>query len=223
MSADSDNAIRARGVRVHNLKNIDVDVPRGRYVALTGVSGSGKSSLALDTLYAEGQRRYVESFSAYARQFLERMDKPDVDRVENIPPAIAIERKNPVKNRRSTVGTATELNDYLRLLWARVGHVFCPDCEVEIEPHTPASIAREALALPEGTRFMVSFPLELSPKLSAAEQVERIREMGFIRLALDRSAERSSTAPRAGGAGVEVVDISGEEPVSYTHLTLPTN
>ena len=123
----SDNFIRARGVRTHNLKNIDVDVPRDRYIVVTGVSGSGKSSLALDTLYAEGQRRYVESFSAYARQFLERMDKPDVDRVENIPPAIAIEQKNPVKNRRSTVGTATELNDYMRLLWARVGHVHLPE------------------------------------------------------------------------------------------------
>ena len=160
----TDNAIRARGVRVHNLKNIDVDVPRGKYVAVTGVSGSGKSSLALDTLYAEGQRRYVESFSAYARQFLERMDKPDVDKVEKIPPAIAIEQKNPVKNRRSVVGTATELNDYMRLLWARVGHVFCPECGLEIESHTPANIARDVLAMAEGTRFLVSFPLELTPK-----------------------------------------------------------
>ena len=179
------DAIRARGVRVHNLKNIDVDVPRGRLVAVTGVSGSGKSSLALDTLYAEGQRRYVESFSAYARQFLERMDKPDVDRIENIPPAIAIEQKNTVKSRRSTVGIATELNDYMRLLWARVGHVFCPDCDLPIESHSPADVAREVMSMRRGTRFMVTFPLALSRRLSSAEQVARIREMGFVRLMLD--------------------------------------
>ncbi|MFO7957958.1 MAG: excinuclease ABC subunit UvrA [Candidatus Brocadiia bacterium] len=204
----TDNAIRARGVRVHNLQNIDVDVPRGKYVAVTGVSGSGKSSLALDTLYAEGQRRYVESFSAYARQFLERMDKPDVDRVENIPPAIAIEQKNPVKNRRSTVGTATELNDYMRLLWARVGHVFCPDCEQEIESHTPTHIADEVLDLPEGTRFLVTFPLTLSGKLTVKEQAERIREMGFVRLMVDDEVvdiTEQDQIPVEGGGEVEVV------------------
>ncbi len=205
----TDNAIRARGVRVHNLKNIDVDVPRGKYVVVTGVSGSGKSSLALDTLYAEGQRRYVESFSAYARQFLERMDKPDVDKVENIPPAIAIEQKNPVKNRRSTVGTATELNDYIRLLWARVGHVFCPECGREIESHSPANIAEEVLSGEEGARFMVTFPLALTEKLSVEEQAERIREMGFVRLLVDgKVIDITSTdelpLPEGGGE-VEVV------------------
>ncbi len=194
---DEGSAIRARGVRTHNLKNIDVDVPRGRYVAVTGVSGSGKSSLALDTLYAEGQRRYVESFSAYARQFLERMDKPDVDKVENIPPAIAIEQKNPVKNRRSTVGTATELNDYLRLLWARVGGVFCPECGREIVAHSPGRVAEEVLAMAEGTRLLVGLPLALSEKLPAQEQADRIREMGFVRLYLD-------------GEVVELADVEGE-------------
>jgi excinuclease ABC subunit A len=182
---DGKGCIRARGVRVHNLKGVDVDVPKGCYVAVTGVSGSGKSSLALDTLYAEGQRRYVESFSAYARQFLERMDKPDVDKVENIPPAIAIEQKNPVKNRRSTVGTATELNDYLRLLWARVGHVFCPRCEREVRAYPVARVVDEAGTMPPGTRFLVAFPLALSGRLGTEEQAARIREMGFVRLRLD--------------------------------------
>ena len=178
----TENAIKARGVRVHNLKNVDVDVPRGQFVVVSGVSGSGKSSLALDTLYAEGQRRYVESFSAYARQFLERMDKPDVDSVENVPPAIAIEQKNPVKNRRSTVGTATELNDYLRLLFARVGHMFCPECGRRVECHTVSRAAEEVLSLPEGTRFMVTFPVQLTEKLEVEEQIDRIREMGFVRI-----------------------------------------
>src|SRR5579859_1036860 len=118
--------INIRGARVHTLKNIDVTIPRDRLVVITGLSGSGKSSLAFDTIYAEGQRRYVESLSAYARQFLERMEKPDVDSIEGLSPAVAIEQKNPTKTSRSTVGTATEIYDYLRLLWARVGHTHCP-------------------------------------------------------------------------------------------------
>ncbi len=203
---DDRGYIRARGVRVHNLKDIDVDVPKGRYVAVTGVSGSGKTSLALDTLYAEGQRRYVESFSAYARQFLERMDKPDVDKVENIPPAIAIEQKNPVKNRRSTVGTATELNDYLRLLWARVGHVFCPKCGQEIQAYPVARVVDEAASLPAGTRFLVAFPLALSERMGAEEQVARIREMGFVRLRLDgRVVDIAAESPPDLGTEAEVV------------------
>ncbi len=193
----TNSTIRVRGARVHNLKGVDLDVPRGQYIAVTGVSGSGKSSLVLDTLYAEGQRRYVESFSAYARQFLERMDKPEVDRIENIPPAIAIEQKNPVKNRRSTVGTATELNDYLRLLFARVGEVHCPECGERIEVHSVSAAVEEVMQLPEGTRFMATFPLRLSAKLPLTEQIERLREMGFVRLfAGGRVVDISAGAPK---------------------------
>src|SRR5215208_6265452 len=127
-------AIVVRGARTHNLKNVDVSLPTGRLIVITGVSGSGKSSLAFDTVYAEGQRRYVESLSAYARQFLERMEKPDVDLIDGLSPAVAIEQRNPTKTSRSTVGTATEIYDYLRLLWARVGHTLCPRCGRELRP-----------------------------------------------------------------------------------------
>ncbi|HOX36764.1 MAG TPA: excinuclease ABC subunit UvrA [Candidatus Brocadiia bacterium] len=178
-------SIRARGVRVHNLKNLNVEIPLRKLIIVTGLSGSGKSSLAFDTLYAEGQRRYVESFSAYARQFLERMDKPEVDHIEGIPPAIAIQQKNPVKNRRSTVGTATEINDYLRLLFARAGRCFCPDCNARVKSDTISEAAASVLGLPEGTRIHVTFPITLSDKLSEAEQADAVRQMGFIRLIVD--------------------------------------
>jgi len=205
LDTQTDAAIRARGVRVHNLRNIDVDIPRNRFVAVTGVSGSGKSSLVLDTLYAEGQRRYVESFSAYARQFLERMDKPDVDRIENIPPAIAIEQKNPVKNRRSTVGTATELNDYLRLLYARVGAVHCPECERPVEAHSVSAAADRVMEMDEGTRFLVAFPVRFSTKLPLDDQLDRLREMGFVRLLVNGEVVDIGADPVPDGAEVEVV------------------
>src|SRR5216117_3180291 len=151
--------IVVRGAREHNLKNIDLEIPRDQLVVITGLSGSGKSSLAFDTIYAEGQRRYVESLSAYARQFLERMDKPDVDEVRGIAPAIAIRQKNSTRNPRSTVGTQTELYDYLRLLYARVGITFCRVCGRQVYRDSPQSIADEVLGqLPEGTRFYVLFP-----------------------------------------------------------------
>ena len=146
-----------RGARTHNLKNIDLDLPARRLVVVTGVSGSGKSSLAFDTLYAEGQRRYVESLSAYARQFLERMEKPDVDRIDGIAPAIAIRQKNSVRNPRSTVSTTTELHDYLRLLFARVGRTFCRGCGREVVRETAEVVARELSALAAGTRLLLGF------------------------------------------------------------------
>src|SRR5690242_3802979 len=155
----AEEIIRVRGARVHNLKSVNVEIPINQLTVITGVSGSGKSSLAFDTIYAEGQRRYVESLSAYARQFLERMDKPDVDEVNGIAPAIAIRQKNSTRNPRSTVGTQTEIYDYLRLLFARVGQTFCRVCGRLVSRDSPESAADEVLsALAEGTRFYVLFP-----------------------------------------------------------------
>src|SRR5437868_6192383 len=152
------DAIVVRGARQHNLKGFDLRIPRRAFTVVTGPSGSGKSSLAFDTIYAEGQRRYVESLSAYARQFLERMEKPDVDSVDGLSPAVAIEQKNPTKTSRSTVGTATEIYDYLRLLWARIGRTFCPLCGREMKPDTVQSVADAVAALPAGTRYSVTPP-----------------------------------------------------------------
>jgi excinuclease ABC subunit A len=179
------DSIVVRGARQHNLKGFDLEIPRRTVTVVTGPSGSGKSSLAFDTIYAEGQRRYVESLSSYARQFLERMEKPDVDSIEGLSPAVAIEQKNPTKTSRSTVGTATEIYDYLRLLWARVGHTFCPTCGHEIKPDTVSSVVDTVLALPAGTRFYVTFPLRLSSKVTHEVVIENLRAQGFLRVAMD--------------------------------------
>jgi excinuclease ABC subunit A len=178
-------SIVVRGARQHNLKGFDVEIPRRTVTVITGPSGSGKSSLAFDTIYAEGQRRYVESLSSYARQFLERMEKPDVDSVEGLSPAVAIEQKNPTKTSRSTVGTATEIYDYLRLLWARVGRTYCPNCGREIKPDTVSSVTDRVLSLPSGTRFYVTFPLRLSNKVTHEVVIENLRAQGFLRVAID--------------------------------------
>jgi excinuclease ABC subunit A len=174
--------IIVRNARQHNLKGIDLEIPRRSLVVFTGPSGSGKSSLAFDTIYAEGQRRYVESLSTYAKQFLERMEKPAVDAVEGISPAVAIEQKNPTKTSRSTVGTATEVYDYLRLLWARVGETHCPACDRIVRPDTVQSTADAVLGLPEGSRIMVAFPLPRSTRASHARVVENLRALGFVRV-----------------------------------------
>src|SRR3954471_11921770 len=150
-----------RGARTHNLKGVDISLPLGRLVIVTGVSGSGKSSLAFDTIYAKGQRRYVESLSAYARQFLERMEKPDVDRIEGIAPAIAIRQKNSIRNPRSTVGTTTEIHDYMRLLFARVGRTFCRNCGREVVRETAEVVSGQLGALAAGTRLLIGFEMPL--------------------------------------------------------------
>ena len=167
-----------RGARTHNLKNVDVSLPLGRLVIVTGVSGSGKSSLAFDTIYAEGQRRYVESLSAYARQFLERMEKPDVDRIEGICPAIAIRQKNSIRNPRSTVGTTTEIHDYMRLLWARVGRTICRQCGEEVIRETAEVVARRLNALSPGTRLLIGFdmPVVALPDAMPGVRRRRIRD-----------------------------------------------
>ena len=179
------DSIIIRGARQHNLKGFDLEIPRRAFTVVTGPSGSGKSSLAFDTIYAEGQRRYVESLSAYARQFLERMEKPDVDSIDGLSPAVAIEQRNPTKTSRSTVGTATEIYDYLRLLWARIGHTYCPVCGREMKPDTVQSVIDAVLSLPEGTRFYVAFPLRCSDLVTHAVVVENLRAQGFLRVSVD--------------------------------------
>src|SRR5579872_6524602 len=164
--------IELRGVRVHNLQNVDIDIPLGQLIVVTGVSGSGKSSLAFDTLYAEGQRRYVESFSTYSRRFLERFEKPDADRIAPIPPAVAVRQKSGTRSKRATVGTATEIYDSLRLLFARIGVIECPQCERRVERHTPATAQAVLERFESGTRFVICFPARTARGESRAAQAQ---------------------------------------------------
>ncbi|MGH9485479.1 MAG: excinuclease ABC subunit UvrA, partial [Terriglobales bacterium] len=175
-------AIQIHGARVHNLKNIDVDLPLNAWTVVTGVSGSGKSSLAFDTVYAEGQRRYVESLSAYARQFLERMEKPDVDSIDGIAPAVAIRQKNSTRNPRSTVATATEIYDYLRLLFARVGTPQCPQCGRPLEREDVDSVAARLFAQAQGRRCWVLFPIAAGKRAALKQRLGELRSRGFNRL-----------------------------------------
>jgi len=204
---DKQQTIRIRGARTHNLKNINLELPRDRLVVITGLSGSGKSSLAFDTLYAEGQRRYVESLSAYARQFLELMDKPDVDLIEGLSPAIAIEQKAASHNPRSTVGTVTEIHDYLRLLYARVGTPFCPDHAVPLQSQTVAQMVDHLLALPEDTRILVLAPVVVGRKGEQADLFDELRAQGFTRVRVDGKVHELDSAPRLAKNQKHSVDV----------------
>ena len=179
------DTIQVRGARTHNLKNIDLDIPRDKLVVITGLSGSGKSSLAFDTLYAEGQRRYVESLSTYARQFLSMMEKPDIDHVEGLSPAISIEQKSTSHNPRSTVGTITEIYDYLRLLFARVGDPRCPEHGITLKAQTVSQMVDAVLAQPEGSKLMLLAPVVRDRKGEHLHIFEQMRAAGFIRVRVD--------------------------------------
>src|SRR5918992_555937 len=174
-----------RGAREHNLKNVTVEIPRDCMTVFCGPSGSGKSSLAFDTIYAEGQRRYVESLSAYARQFLGQMEKPDVDQIDGLSPAISIDQKGASKNPRSTVGTVTEIYDYLRLLFARIGRMHCPICGREIERQTVEQIVDQLYELPEGTRLMIMAPLITDRKGEHEKVLAGAKQAGFVRVRVD--------------------------------------
>src|SRR5262245_4818175 len=195
--------IRLRGVRHHNLKNFDLDLPLGKLIVVTGLSGSGKSSLAFDTLFAEGQRRYIETFSPYARQFFDRMDKPQVDRVEGIPPAIAIEQRNAVKTTRSTVGTMTELTDYLKLLWPHLATLHCRQGGAAVKRESPSDVWSATMAegggrtadLPETQReLLITFEVRLSEKISVAESLALISKQGYQRLLVNGAVLRIDEA-----------------------------
>src|SRR5688572_9699454 len=177
--------IELRGVAVNNLRGVDLDLPHRKLIVFCGVSGSGKTSMALDTLYAEGQRRYIESFSPYTRQFLEQLDKPEAERIDGIPPAIAVTHKNPSRSNRATVGTTTEVNDYLSLLFARLGEVVCYSCGQPVRRESP-EVAADALAIePTGTRVMVGFDVTVPKAEPVASWVGQLIETGYVRAVIE--------------------------------------
>src|ERR1700722_15448793 len=190
------DVIRIVGARQHNLKNVSLEIPRGKIVVVTGLSGSGKSSLAFDTLYAEGQRRYVESLSAYARQFLELMDKPDVDLIEGLSPAIAIEQRNPSHNPRSTVATVTEIYDYMRLLSARVGQPHCPNCGSRIKKQSAQAIVSEVVRSRHNQSVVVYAPLIQSRPGTFEEIYKRLQRSGFVSARTDGKIHELASPPK---------------------------
>ena len=199
--------IKIRGARTHNLKNINLDLPRNRLTVITGLSGSGKSSLAFDTLYAEGQRRYVESLSAYARQFLQLMEKPDVDLIEGLSPAISIEQKATSHNPRSTVGTVTEIHDYLRLLYARAGTPHCPDHDLPLEANSVSQMVDHVLALPEDTKLMILAPVVANRKGEQLDLFAELRAQGFVRLRVDGKVHDIDSLPKLAKTHKHTIDI----------------
>ncbi len=218
--------ISLRGVEVHNLQGIDLDIPHRKLIVFCGLSGSGKSSLALDTLYAEGQRRYIESFSAYTRQFLQRLEKPEAEHIDGIPPAIAVTGKNGNRSSRSTIGTATETADYLRLLYAKIGHVFCNRCGREVHRDSPQTVVRELEALPPGLRFMVAFPAVHEAGDEPENLTASLREKGFVRLLVEAHTVHladGQVLPAGTGAVEVVVDrlVSGSDSIRI-HDSLET-
>ena len=212
-SALNKDFISIRGCRVHNLRDVDVDIPRGKLVAICGLSGSGKTSLALDTLYAEGQRCYIESFSAYTRQFLQRLDKPDCDAITGIPPAIAVTRAGGSRTNRSTVGTATEIADHLRLLFAKAASLFCFGCEEPVRRDDPAMIAETLQQLPDGSRTMIGFPVWMPSRKDASEILLGLQQEGYLRLVAGgetfhlSESDRSRLARKVGKKGAEFIVI----------------
>src|SRR5881227_2750541 len=206
--------VEIRGARQNNLKGIDLDLPLGKLSVVTGPSGSGKSSLAFDTIYAEGQRRYVETFSPYMRQFLERMDKPRVDDIRGIPPAIAIEQSNLVKTSRSTVGTITEINDYLKLFWARVAHAFCPSCGREIRPETAKSIAEQVLRDCDGKNVLIIFWVAVPAKTQPRDFFNFLQQQGYLRIWIDNEIVRVDAEPKIKRLGVRVQVIQDRIAIS---------
>ncbi len=197
------DVVQIRGARQNNLKGIDLDLPLGKLNVITGPSGSGKSSLAFQTIYAEGQRRYVETFSPYTRQFFDRMDKPQVDEIRGIPPAIAIEQSNTIRTTRSTVGTMTEINDYLKLLWPRIAEATCPDCQQPVRCDTAQTVADAALRELSGETVLVTFPVPVPAKTKPADFFAFLQQQGYLRVFVFG----------------EVVRV--DEPASYKRTTLP--
>ena len=184
---DKKQYIRIRGANEHNLKNVSLDIPRNKFVVFTGLSGSGKSSLAFDTIYAEGQRRYMESLSSYARQFLGQMEKPDVESIEGLPPAISIDQKSTNRNPRSTVGTVTEIYDYFRLLYARIGTPHCPKCGKVIAKQSVDQMVDQVMALPERSRIQLLAPVVRGRKGEHAKLLEQAKRSGYVRVRIDGS------------------------------------
>src|SRR5436190_16296212 len=213
------DCIEIRGARQNNLKGIDVDLPLGKLTVVTGPSGSGKSSLAFETIYAEGQRRYVETFSPYMRQFLDRMDKPRVDEIRGIPPAIAIEQANPVKSSRSTVGTMTEINDYLKLLMPRIARAFCPNCGREIRPETARSIADHIFQELSGQNALITFWVAVPPKTEPRAFFDFIQQQGYLRVWIDDEIVRVDSDKKIKHLGARVQVVQDRIAISEANRT----